>query len=504
MLLSSRFSCGKFGADNALALVEAAKSGDNAEKALENLVERSSGFAINEAKNTAIAKLKPRLDPTLAKHGLSMEDITPVLDEIDSVDELVDAVSDPEAFFARLATDMGPAVSKKMAIAKLSPMLLPLLETQGLSLQEVRPILDKIDSLQDLTNAMDNLDGFVTKLVEKHHQGGNGPSTQRQASINVRKLLTTLWLATWLGLVQSSCIALFLSGVHWMNRILAAIVIIIQIGLLVLHAEIARRGVKNGLVVLVAPVPNKHLPPKCSCLQPKAIGSWQSDTSAIGKDRKELGWLSRKFKTMSKKRATTADLETPASQPSSIYDAYDDAPTSDASSIEVSEHRGTATKLFLPQSSGTDFVKTFGAFFKSSATWQWQFVKMVQQLMFAFSLVIATSPGSQVIVWFLAELVAFCLMLVSPPALDNLDVLTQPIISCAQMVAVLGCLHNWFGVAFIAIVVGAATSSITGFIKDAVTWFLRVRKAHAVVSKVQKKKKKKNSNTVEVELMSSG
>ena len=52
MLLSSRFSCGKFGADNALALVEAAKSGDNAEKALENLVERSSGFAINEAKNT--------------------------------------------------------------------------------------------------------------------------------------------------------------------------------------------------------------------------------------------------------------------------------------------------------------------------------------------------------------------------------------------------------------------------------------------------------------------
>ena len=47
--------------------------------------------------------LKQKLEPYLRKMGLEWADVVPVLEAIDSVEELKDAVAEPEAFLARLA-----------------------------------------------------------------------------------------------------------------------------------------------------------------------------------------------------------------------------------------------------------------------------------------------------------------------------------------------------------------------------------------------------------------
>ena len=51
----------------------------------------------------AIAKLGPKLAPWLAKHGLALQDVLPVLELVDSVEELAAALAEPEAFLVRLA-----------------------------------------------------------------------------------------------------------------------------------------------------------------------------------------------------------------------------------------------------------------------------------------------------------------------------------------------------------------------------------------------------------------
>ena len=66
----------------------------------------ASGAAISAGaigKKMAIAKLGPKLAPWLAKHGLALQDVLPVLELVDSMEELAAALADPEAFLARLA-----------------------------------------------------------------------------------------------------------------------------------------------------------------------------------------------------------------------------------------------------------------------------------------------------------------------------------------------------------------------------------------------------------------
>ena len=66
----------------------------------------ASGAAIGAGaigKKMAIAKLGPKLAPWLAKHGLALQDVLPVLELVDSMEDLAAALTDPEAFLARLA-----------------------------------------------------------------------------------------------------------------------------------------------------------------------------------------------------------------------------------------------------------------------------------------------------------------------------------------------------------------------------------------------------------------
>merc|ERR1719487_2827344 len=89
----------------------------NPEAFLNELASKAVGPA---AKKMALAMLKPLAEPWLKKHGLTWEDILPLLEMVDSVDELRQAAANPEAFLNELASKGGP-VAKKMALAMLKP-----------------------------------------------------------------------------------------------------------------------------------------------------------------------------------------------------------------------------------------------------------------------------------------------------------------------------------------------------------------------------------------------
>ena len=69
------------------------------------------------ARKWALAKARPRIEPELKKQGLAWEDVLPILETIDTVEEIQQAIDDPEAFMRKLATASGPA-ARKVALAK--------------------------------------------------------------------------------------------------------------------------------------------------------------------------------------------------------------------------------------------------------------------------------------------------------------------------------------------------------------------------------------------------
>ena len=83
---------------------------------------------------------------------------------VDSRAELEEAVSDPEAFFKKLMTSGGPA-ARRMLIAQCRPHVVPSLPKQGLHLSDAQPVLESVDSQDELQQAMNDPDSFLNKLL---------------------------------------------------------------------------------------------------------------------------------------------------------------------------------------------------------------------------------------------------------------------------------------------------------------------------------------------------
>jgi predicted protein tyrosine phosphatase len=107
--------------------------------------------------------LKPPLEPHLAKHGLEWSDVVPVLEEVDSIDELKEAAADIGSFLEKLANASGPA-AKKLVIMHLKPQLEPHLAKQGLEWADVVPVLEEVDSIDELKEAIESPMAFLDRI----------------------------------------------------------------------------------------------------------------------------------------------------------------------------------------------------------------------------------------------------------------------------------------------------------------------------------------------------
>jgi len=117
----------------------------------------------NMAIEKAIAKLQPVLEPMLEKEGLTWTDMQPILDEIDTLEEIENAILDPGDFMTDKLANSSSPIARKWAIAKLKPKLEPMLEKEGLTWPDAVPKLESVTT--DLAQL--DPDSFVQSLKAK-------------------------------------------------------------------------------------------------------------------------------------------------------------------------------------------------------------------------------------------------------------------------------------------------------------------------------------------------
>jgi predicted protein tyrosine phosphatase len=144
----------------ARSIEELRAAADDPEALLERVL-RVSGPAV---KMLAIKLFKLRLEPYLRARGLEWADVVPVLETIDSIEELRAAVGDPEALLEIVVQTSGP-VAKKLAIRHLKPRLELRLHQQGLLWADVVPVLETIDSIEELRAAADDPEELLERIV---------------------------------------------------------------------------------------------------------------------------------------------------------------------------------------------------------------------------------------------------------------------------------------------------------------------------------------------------
>jgi hypothetical protein len=101
----------------------------------------------------------------LDKHGLMWDDALPVFETVNSLEKLHAALEEPESFLASLVEAGGPTAIK-FAIGKLRPKLEPLVARRQRTWADVLPALNTVDSLEELEAALEDPEKFLHTLLD--------------------------------------------------------------------------------------------------------------------------------------------------------------------------------------------------------------------------------------------------------------------------------------------------------------------------------------------------
>eukprot|EP00928_Gymnodinium_smaydae_P041046 TRINITY_DN27796_c0_g1_i1.p1 TRINITY_DN27796_c0_g1~~TRINITY_DN27796_c0_g1_i1.p1 ORF type:complete len:763 (+),score=208.02 TRINITY_DN27796_c0_g1_i1:103-2289(+) len=118
-----------------------------------------------------VAQLRPLVEPWLQKQRMRWQDLRPALELIKSFADLQKALTNPQVFLDELATCAAPA-SKKLLVAQLRPVLTPLMHKQHLTWQELQPLLELVDSQESLTKAIAEPGAFLAELASSSNLVG--------------------------------------------------------------------------------------------------------------------------------------------------------------------------------------------------------------------------------------------------------------------------------------------------------------------------------------------
>ena len=72
-----------------------------------------------------VVKLRPKLEPTLKAQSLTWDDVLPALHELDTLEKLQGAATDPEGFLLKTMEQVAGPAAIKLALGKLRPTLEP-------------------------------------------------------------------------------------------------------------------------------------------------------------------------------------------------------------------------------------------------------------------------------------------------------------------------------------------------------------------------------------------
>ena len=138
----------------------AEETADSAENAAVSSEEAAANAVLKQ-----LVSMKPKLEPVAMKHGLTWEDVLPVLETFDTVEEIQEAVSSPEEFFADLAAE-GLGIGRKVLLSKLKTKLGPVAMKHGLTWEDVLPVLESFDTVEEIQEAVSSPEEFFADLAE--------------------------------------------------------------------------------------------------------------------------------------------------------------------------------------------------------------------------------------------------------------------------------------------------------------------------------------------------
>lgn len=116
-------------------------------------------------KKLALGKARPVLEPQLNRECLSWEDALPAFDMLDSMEEVHKLLADPEDFFYRILSDGGP-VARKIAVGKARWVLEPKLKRIGIAWTDSLPLFETLSSMGEVHEAIAHPEEFFTRLMK--------------------------------------------------------------------------------------------------------------------------------------------------------------------------------------------------------------------------------------------------------------------------------------------------------------------------------------------------
>eukprot|EP01052_Picozoa_sp_SAG31_P005638 SAG31_NODE_250_length_19098_cov_4.337123_8_plen_1277_part_00 len=127
-------------------------------------------LSTNEASTVtwiAVCRLRPAIEPIVAKSGIFWGDILPILATVDVVGQLEELVMDPSRFLANLASATNDQISKQICMCRLRPELEPIVLQRGIYWDDVeKTLLAKLDE-EELVAALEEDQGlFLDKILD--------------------------------------------------------------------------------------------------------------------------------------------------------------------------------------------------------------------------------------------------------------------------------------------------------------------------------------------------
>lgn len=108
--------------------------------------------------------LAPLLAPASQETTLTWEDVRPSVELVDTVDELREAIADPHAFVLKLTAMSASSLGKRWLINQLKAVIEPMLASAGLAWEKAQRVIEKIDSIEEIKEAIADPDGFMQRL----------------------------------------------------------------------------------------------------------------------------------------------------------------------------------------------------------------------------------------------------------------------------------------------------------------------------------------------------
>ncbi len=130
-------------------------------------LEAGAGSAARKFLHVRIrAVLEPLLAPASTRTSLTWDDVRPNIELMDSCDELRAAIADPHAFLQTFAQTAATSLGKRWLIEQLKKVIQPYLTSAGIAWEKAGRVIELIDTIDEIKEAISDPQAFTEKVKQ--------------------------------------------------------------------------------------------------------------------------------------------------------------------------------------------------------------------------------------------------------------------------------------------------------------------------------------------------